>query len=352
MKTYKRIFLYLFLMIVVTGCVNVTTNVPLSSSTASTSETTPTPKPTDIPVTPTETPDPNMPPGATGKDAQGNWIKTVTENGKQAEYVWKDIQVSRETTVNGWFTSHILSGDSIPLIDADTVDGYTKTVPFTFDFQEGVNGPNLNHTEIQLPRQDIPSFSRIYITMLENAYYGKSFQMTKYTERGPNWLSFLSKLQNPQENGNVEIPFTSRSGDFVWTPGPDIGYKVYAVPWDEADPATHLGFYETVDELQDSQMYRWSLSVDAAGNLVAVTAMKDPNAYMKNPNKFTIGQFYGSFLYPMEKLLVNYSVPPDWKLENSGNPISHWGFSFYPTDLVGAAYKFGPEPYFQIVPAP
>jgi hypothetical protein len=46
--------------------------------------------PTEKPVTPTFTPDPlaGAPEGATGKDVNGNYIKTVEENGHIYEYVW------------------------------------------------------------------------------------------------------------------------------------------------------------------------------------------------------------------------------------------------------------------------
>jgi hypothetical protein len=47
------------------------------------------PTETPIPATPTETVDPNIPPGATRKDAQGYWTKTfTTEKGNTLTYKW------------------------------------------------------------------------------------------------------------------------------------------------------------------------------------------------------------------------------------------------------------------------
>ena len=87
------------------------------------------PTETQIPTatsTPTETPDPNMPADATGKDAKGDWIKTVTENGRTITEFWAgadELGPYLEKGVNGhWFNSLMpldLSGNpqSIYLLD-------------------------------------------------------------------------------------------------------------------------------------------------------------------------------------------------------------------------------------------
>ena len=96
------------------------TLVPTSTSTLLPSAT---PSPT---LTPTATVDPNMPEGATGKDAQGNWLKTVAENGEETTYVYREIVPSDQNApvYSGWF--RLLTPKPIPLWDRNgfyTSDG-------------------------------------------------------------------------------------------------------------------------------------------------------------------------------------------------------------------------------------
>jgi len=113
MKKITYIFLsFAFLA----SCTNLsalsTTPTPQATSTL-TATFTPTITPT-ITSTPTETPDPNKPSDATGKDpSTGDYIKTVEENGKTVDYVWKQFQFgddSKNGIAGHWFKSWMANG--------------------------------------------------------------------------------------------------------------------------------------------------------------------------------------------------------------------------------------------------
>ena len=236
MKTYKRIFLYLFLMIVVTGCVNVTTNVPLSSSTATNGETPSTPKPTEIPATPTETPDPNNPPGATGKDAQGNWIKT--ENG---------VQVAWNAELNTWERHINVNNEGIPL------------VALTQQMQNnGGKDMLFLHAKVS---DKVPGFEHIGSLSLHNGAnvniresFGNQF-----------WFDLLKKIGSNLDyqqilDGKVFISFTTSDGTQNWKISPDTKVEVYIL-----DKPIGNGFQDWKDAKGNNFQSR--MFTDEQGNL-------------------------------------------------------------------------------------
>ena len=328
MNSYKLIVLCLFLTMVVTACANVTTPTPISSFTATSVST-----PTLIPITPTvaaptveptPTVDPNMPKDATGKDAQGNWTK---DNGTST---WRDIHLNNtpEGTISGWFTSHILDGTldgGIPLARDDVAK---DSVPFYFDFQEGVSGPYLRHPQ-QVYGPNIPAFEYFVMGDIIQQYFQQSEDKIPREEGPPFYEKWSSK-------DGIFLPVTTRTGSFDVKLGQDHGYIFHAIPWDEADPAVHPEFNETQDDLAGkSVLYRWTLTADANDNLVCIGAVKDPS-------KLTVDQFYTWILNPLYKVVSDWNAPVEWRLAKTNH---HWftsgtAYIYFVQGRQGAAPEF------------
>ena len=251
------------------------------------------------------------------------------ENG--VTYTWREIHLnnSQENTISGWFASHILGGsldEGIPL--AYQRLGYPKdSVPFYFDFQEGVSGPYLSHPQ-QVYGPNIPDFQGFVMTDIIQQYFQESIDKIP-REEGPPFYEKWGK------NG-ISISVTTRTGSFEWKVGQDNGYKFYAIPWDEADPAVHPEFNETQDDSAGkSVLYRWTLTVDAKGNLVCVGAVKDIS-------KLTADQFYAWILNPLYKVVTDWNASPDWQLAKTNH---HWftsgsAYVYFVQGRVGAAPEF------------
>jgi len=87
--------------------------------------------------------------------------------------------IHRKAQLAGWFTSHILGGTldgGIPL--AYEKYYYRKdSVPFYFDFQEGVSGPYLRHPQ-QIFADHIPDFQDFVMSDIISQYLQKGGNKT------------------------------------------------------------------------------------------------------------------------------------------------------------------------------
>ncbi len=98
MKRYISLFLFATLLVACSSPAVTSTSIP-PTLTATLLPPTETLIPTAT-STPTDTPDPNMPADATGKDAQGNYIKV--ENG--VTYTWMQFPLGNTGGIyKGWF---------------------------------------------------------------------------------------------------------------------------------------------------------------------------------------------------------------------------------------------------------
>ena len=105
----KKLFLIISLLIalaLLSACAT-----PMTATPTAFPETTSTSIPTSIPPTatiePSPTVDPNMPEGATGKDANGNYTKTTVENGNTITWTWTKVEdnFSEWTHRQSWTTT-------------------------------------------------------------------------------------------------------------------------------------------------------------------------------------------------------------------------------------------------------
>lgn len=290
---------------------------------------TPTPEIPTVTPTATEVPDPLAGPkppgeGITLDTTRHEWMRTV--NG-EVQYFSPEIQ--------DWTVPHVIDGTylgGIPLVNI--IDLKFKSMPMYIDFQIGVQGPYIQSLDSSVIN-NAPSFPNIFIGELAERYYGKDIRKITVDE----WKVFMSGIE--KGDGSIAIPFTTPDGvNHIWKLGTDTGYKFYGVRWEDADPATHPGFYETWDEIQyKSLTYRWKVSTDTQGNLVVLGAVKDPVA-LSNV------QLIGWILHPMEAVLKYDQLPAQLK---------GWGFPTYPSPLVTFASKSpapGAPPWLKVVQSP
>ena len=330
MKIRLQLTLCLLCVLLLSSCAMKTpkaTEVVASLATPSQAPST-SPVPSEVPspmATPTENPLAGAPEGATGKAANGNWTKT--ENG--VTYTWTVLKDRKDKLhFSGWFASHVKNGSlngDIPLID-QPADGFTKTIPFSMDFLEGVKGPYLQHPD-NPASSDAPNFTRTLLSRLMERYYGKSILRMSADEV----RSFYRNLFQ----GSISIPFSTPAGSYEWKPDPSIGVKFYAVGWYDADPAKNPEFNETMDEMEGKSLtYRWTVFTDTDGILMIVAAVKDPQLLSDN-------QLFGWILHPMELVIKEQQI--------SAN-VRGWGFPTYPSELVSSINR-GSAPEFSILRA-
>jgi hypothetical protein len=200
----KQIVLLTIFILLLSSCApNATPNVTVTSTF--------TPAPTSTPTitpTPTETPDPNKPVDATGKDAQGNYIKV--EN--SVTYTWEtNVPVSDNgETMRGWFKSMLVAsaidqpGDNLkPII---TIDIRAKN---------GINIPTLTHTEFTGSTDDT-NYSRIVFSDLVERVYGKSLLFIPPADVTKFFYALYGI--DPATNGTVSLPITLANGQTVDLP--------------------------------------------------------------------------------------------------------------------------------------
>jgi hypothetical protein len=319
----KHISFFLLLTILLTSCANATTPT-VTASPQPTLTFTPTFTPTVTP-TPTQTPDPNMPPDATGKDSKGNYVKEETVVGVKHTFVWKKESVTlggEEMKIEGWFESHIVdSSDNlnggIPLVDK-ALDGSPALMPFYFNAYDDVTGlPYLGH--IPNLEDGGKSLSGAVINNLKGKRY-KSLNRLDY-----NKLLYFKGL---------DVSFVIPSGEvFVWDT--NKGYEINVISWDEADPALHKGFIETMDAqgIAGDAKYRFTVFAREDEKLVAYVAFNQPYSELSET------ELLGGLLNPMG-LVIEYEVFPTAKEFSKG-----WWLGAISDYVLGATTQPS-RPYF------
>jgi hypothetical protein len=165
----KRISHLLLLSTFLASCANAVTPAPNVTVTSEVTVTF-TSAPTEVPPTPTETPDSNMPEGATGKDKAGNYIKEIAEgtftwtvvngpDGKPVLSIWTDSRIIPST-------SDLPSGFP-PLIESSDMWVFTGDgEPANFAAQKGFNMPFYSHPDYPTT-VDTQNFSSYYLAMIQ-----------------------------------------------------------------------------------------------------------------------------------------------------------------------------------------
>ncbi len=277
----SRFLLVLSFSLVMSACIVPVGSAQTTSPTASAPESTPTPQPTEAPTT-TPTPpasetatptpkaeDPNMPEGATGKDAKGNYIKTVTdENGKTTEYAWTSLKDAKgEVLFEGWTILKTPGG--IPLIDWPPNDhpAYKKDdigivnlyVAATVPGNE--NLPSFFHTR----KKDLAQFAdsdltaRMRVALFNRTHNGKN---PNATEMGDFDLQMQTGIP-------IDFYIDNPENVLIWNINPDHGTNVFLTDWDSLEGAPEF-FLRGV--LCRSKI----LGVDKDGNLIGVIAANVP----------------------------------------------------------------------------
>lgn len=254
----KRIlFSLLICCILLTACSPQTLVAAIPTASVEVSPTvtaTPTETPTAIP-TPTENPLAGAPDGTTGKNAQGEWTKTVTENDKEITYSWKDVP---NTEIKGWYRSIIVNPTyegGIPLIDQAAANMEPKMALNIF-CEEGAQCPtSIQHVD-NAPKDDTPTFSRVFIAAIEQRVLNKP--VWKQTSQDD-----YNFAVNIWEKDAAEIPFTTAKGE-------NYVYKI--------KPGNSMNIFIKKDALSDpdynTRVYQSSISGDDAGNLYVVEYAK------------------------------------------------------------------------------
>ena len=155
----------------------------------------------------------NMPDGATGRDADGNWTRTVTENGGPVVETWRTIPTGDNgETMTGWFGDHVIGAQyngGMPAIDQEA-DGYGQRISIHFEVKDGIDAPFIHHTS-SLGSSTSLDFTRLLFTRLLERYYKKPF--TNITDS--EYTQFRADLYDStsQNYGKLSIPVTDANGN-------------------------------------------------------------------------------------------------------------------------------------------
>lgn len=307
----SKILLTLTFAIVLGSCapmlISTPTETPVPTKTLTPVPPSPTATPTITP-SPTETPDPNRPSDAMGKDING-YYKEVQENGKTIRYYWVELNYGdniEKSIYKGWFASHIINGDANGSIPLYNLTDKNKMVPFYYYVQQGKQTPYI---------KSLGTFNNKFIDGKVNIVFSDEFEhklMRAYS--GRNWWQVprdkFIQFENDFWGGKISFSFSTPTGDYTWKLTQTTGYKFYAIKWDDADPATHPGFYETRNGNISS---RWTIYTDKDGNLIAIGAEKLKDAtdaenilYQEDPS----GDFFLSEIFlPMSQILELNKLP-------------------------------------------
>ena len=212
----RKLSLTISLLIVLSllsACAAATTATPTAFTEASPASTLmPTSIPPTVTMEPSPTVDPNMPEGATGKDAQGNWTKT--ENG---------IQVTWNAELNSWMRSLIVNDQGIP------VSPVTQKLEYHFYVSDAVAGAMQVDS---ISYHGSPGNSPGY----ENAIFVK---MQSLLEKSPDWNNYVNTLGT-----EISIPFTTSEGPQIMIVG---NSKIAKIEVDIIDKPIGDGFHTWYD---------------------------------------------------------------------------------------------------------
>jgi len=257
----KRFFCFYLLSVFLISCTNAVTPLPAFTETISpTSSVEPT---ATLELTPTETPDPNMPPGATGKDGN-EWIKEK----ETGTYVWTEIKNNKGEEVLSMGLKNNVTGDNlldggIPMIEHDDNEYLEDMTPLHILSQEDVSVPYFRHPDHPYSKAEAQvSFTGFYTGML----------------REGDGLRTAQRLEN-QQNGIISFPFTTPDGQsYGWNPNKNTGYTFIEVKYDELnkDKYPNLCIWETKDLTNESLIFRWTAFTDENNNAVVLGSVEHP----------------------------------------------------------------------------
>ena len=173
-------------------------------------------------VTPTTAPtkessptvDPNMPEGATGKDAQGNWIKPlldtsgkpVVENGTPLYEKWVSVHFAGdlENVTGHWFGPH----GTTPLIEHCNSSDSLKSdyLNLQFELSDGISGPNIIqvHDDSQGELSG-PTLASLIYSALGTRYLAD--------HSGQTGVDFYNAFKS---SDGISYPFDTSDGSFVY----------------------------------------------------------------------------------------------------------------------------------------
>lgn len=198
MKTWKQIFLNLFLGIVVTGCASGTTSTPQVAPAITVSPTlaSSTPISPALTIEPSPTTDPNKPVDATGKDALGNWIQTQGD----LTYTY-----NKET---GKFTREV---GSFSLWDEPSANYLPLTIRVNSDVKGAQYLVTLSHTDITM--EEYTRDRSIYPTPLESEIVSGLFERLGISGfSGPKVDQLYSEMDKGKDS-KAMLPFISSTGE-------------------------------------------------------------------------------------------------------------------------------------------
>ncbi|MDP1715846.1 MAG: hypothetical protein Q8L41_13985 [Anaerolineales bacterium] len=261
----KQTSLLLLLSIFLASCANVATSAPAAPD-SSTLDSTPTPQSTEtqtVVPTATEMPDPNMPLGEMGKDAEGKYVKM--ENGDIARKVeYKNS--AGEILYEGWAVEKTQKG-GITLLGTG---GPYRAVPVKLMIASNVSGGEV-FASLTSPDNPDSGFDSL------NSVVGTALRARKNISNSD--LVGLNDYIDKLRKGELSLPFITSFGKSVeGFLGPDTGFITIVVPYDSLDPATVNGVTEWLDAYPESRSSFRStvLGVDKDGNIVGLIASKKP----------------------------------------------------------------------------
>ena len=234
----KLVSMWLLFIFLSSACATSVAEVPATSTI--TLSFPPSLTPTITPI-PSETPDPNIPEGATRKDSEGNYIKAVTENGKEVTYTWETISTGHSgETMTDWFTSHVENPTykgGIPAIE-QPANGYDPIISINFKVKEGIQAPFIQHTS-NLESSSGLNFTRLLDTTLMERHYEKSIRKLSTDEMRQYYKDLYA--------GKISIPVTDENGDtYNLLINDNTRANIYLVNPEDITPDFHSAFLSSV----------------------------------------------------------------------------------------------------------
>jgi hypothetical protein len=274
----KQIVLLTVLVVLLNSCAqNATPNVIATSAATVTSTFMPTFTPTMTPTS-TETPDPNQPADATGKDVNGNYIKTTVENGNTITYTWTDLGnlFSPDSHFFEWTRPAIvddngnLDPNGIQIMDnREYAHALPSTTRMLLTLMEAPGGSlyisHLTPTGDFSGENQASTFSAV---VLNDLFRSLGLPGSKFDE-------FSSQFYSYNEASPLDITITTPDGVTQhWNPADD-----YTNTQVSADVALKNGFNSYFDETNPNLVYGVRIMAKN-GPLSAFTAIWDKT----NPN--------------------------------------------------------------------
>jgi len=317
----KPIHLFLTIIFFLTSCAPATTILPTttveSSATSMPTSTiviaSETPKPSP---TATEAIDPIAGPRPT-PEANANTMYVDSTRGQWAEQVGNEIHYySQEAGV--WTVPHLV-GDfrngGAPFINVPSIN--FKSLPIYIDYVVGLQGPTFTGSSLSTASGTGLDFTRYFESQLVKLYKeNKSNPPLSSDVTIDQWLT-----------SGFAVPFKTPDNTYAWNVNTKTALKFIGIYWDNADPSTHPGFWETQ---YDNQTFRWKIITDTKGDVIAIAAVKDPTT-------LTNIQALEWVLNPLAVMLVS----PNQQIDSTA--AKWWYLATDPSQIVYNAMR-SPDP--------